>query len=327
MFPRLCTVPGWFDNYLSKPYASVTYLRLQISVFFFLKFFNLLFIYYFYFWLCWVFISVRGLSPAAGGGGHSSSRCAGLSPSRPLLLQSTGSRCAGSAVVAHGPSCSAACGIFPDQGSNPRPLHRQADSQPLCHQGSPNQCLFERPGEGSITVILHHRSRSVEKLTLPSSPSPTPSVLLSSSGWRTVFSTRFCSSSCHFTEAWRFDPSTTFSASLKTGVVGFHAGWIQDKGASGWGPWRKDLLMRSSPGWLSGWADPATAGDHSTPEKTSCPCWHRTAGSFPELRLSFPAQHGPLCRHVSRTWNEATLGAVLPHALCWSSAWYRPLAL
>ena len=34
-------------------------------------------------------------------------------------------------------SCSAACGIFPDQGSNPCPLHWQADSQPLRHQGSP----------------------------------------------------------------------------------------------------------------------------------------------------------------------------------------------
>ena len=29
----------------------------------------------------------------------------------------------GSVIVAHGPSCSAACGIFPDQGSNPCPLH------------------------------------------------------------------------------------------------------------------------------------------------------------------------------------------------------------
>ena len=28
-------------------------------------------------------------------------------------------------------------GIFPDQGSNPCPLHWQADSQPLSHQGSP----------------------------------------------------------------------------------------------------------------------------------------------------------------------------------------------
>ena len=33
-----------------------------------------------------------------------------------------------SVVVAHGLSCSAACGIFPDQGSNLCPLHWQADS-------------------------------------------------------------------------------------------------------------------------------------------------------------------------------------------------------
>ena len=52
-------------------------------------------------------------------------------------LRSTGSRRAGSVVVAHGPSCSTACGIFPDQGSNPCPLHWQADPQPLRHQGSP----------------------------------------------------------------------------------------------------------------------------------------------------------------------------------------------
>ena len=100
--------------------------------------FQILFIYLFiYLWLCWVFISVRGLSPVAASGGHSSSRCAGLSLLRPLLLWSTGSRRTGSVVVAHGPSCSAACGIFPDQGSNPCPLHWQADSQPLRHQGSP----------------------------------------------------------------------------------------------------------------------------------------------------------------------------------------------
>ena len=90
------------------------------------------------FWVCWVFISVRGLSLVAASGGHSSSQCAGLSLSWSLLLQSTGSRSTGSVVVAHGPSCSAACGIFPDQGSNPCPLHWQADSQPLRHQGSPN---------------------------------------------------------------------------------------------------------------------------------------------------------------------------------------------
>ena len=92
--------------------------------FFLFLFFNPTFVYLFIlFWLCWVFVSVRGPSPAAASRGHSSSQCAGLSLSRPLLLRSTGSRHAGSVVVAHGPSCSAACGIFPDQGSNTCPLH------------------------------------------------------------------------------------------------------------------------------------------------------------------------------------------------------------
>ena len=104
-----------------------------------------LFIYLFiYFWLCWVSVSVRGLSLVVASGDHSSSQCAGLSLSRPLLLQSTGSRRAGSAVVAHRLSCSAACGILPDQGSNPCPLHWQADSQPLRHQGSPHPFLTDK---------------------------------------------------------------------------------------------------------------------------------------------------------------------------------------
>ena len=73
-----------------------------------------------YFWLCWVFVSVRGLSLVAASRGHSSLRCAGLYHS--LLLWSTGFRRAGS-VVAHRLSCSVACGIFPDQGLNLCPLH------------------------------------------------------------------------------------------------------------------------------------------------------------------------------------------------------------
>ena len=95
------------------------------------------FFFLIYFWLCWVFVSARGLSLVAASGGHSSSRCAGLSLSRPLPLRSTGSRRAGSAVVAHGPSCSAVRGILPDQGSNPCPPYWQADSQPPRHQGRP----------------------------------------------------------------------------------------------------------------------------------------------------------------------------------------------
>ena len=115
-------------------FISPFFLSLKVANQFFF-FFNLFIIYLFMSVL--VFISVRGLSLVAASGGHPSSRCAGLSLSRPLLLQSTGSRRAGSAIVAHGPSCSAVCGIFPDQGSNPCPLHWQVDSQPLRHQGSP----------------------------------------------------------------------------------------------------------------------------------------------------------------------------------------------
>ena len=116
----------------------------EVGKFFFfnsLLFFFFNFYLFIYLWLCWVFVSVRGLSLVAASGGHSSLQCAGLSLSRPLLLQSTGSRRTGSAIVAHGPSCSAACGIFPDQGSNPCPLHWQSDSQPLRHQGSPGKCF------------------------------------------------------------------------------------------------------------------------------------------------------------------------------------------
>ena len=103
---------------------------------------------FFFFNFIYLFMAVLGLHFCArvyssrGSGGHSSSRCAGLSLSRPLLLRSTGSRRAGSVIVAHGPSCSAACGIFLDQGSNPCPLHWQADSQPLRHQESPLEFIF-----------------------------------------------------------------------------------------------------------------------------------------------------------------------------------------
>ena len=100
------------------------------------------FFFFFNLWLCWVFVSVQELSLVAASGGHSLSPCTGLSLSRPLLLRSTGSRRAGSVIVAQGPSCSVACGTLPDQGSNPCPPHWQADSQPLCHQGSPRSFFY-----------------------------------------------------------------------------------------------------------------------------------------------------------------------------------------
>ena len=41
-------------------------------------------------------------------------------------------------AAVHGLSCSVACGIFLEQGSNLCPLHWQAGSQPLGHRGSPD---------------------------------------------------------------------------------------------------------------------------------------------------------------------------------------------
>ena len=108
-----------------------------------------------------LFIAVRGPLTIAA-----------LSLSRPLLLRSTGSRRAGSAVVAHGPSCSAACGIFPDQGSNPCPLHWQAVSQPLRHQGSPSSwtwvCWIQTPAlfvSGPAPTIPSEKSKPATSVT------------------------------------------------------------------------------------------------------------------------------------------------------------------
>ena len=50
---------------------------------------------FFYFWLYWVFIVARGLSLVAASGGYSSLQRAGFSLQWLLLMQSTGSRCAG----------------------------------------------------------------------------------------------------------------------------------------------------------------------------------------------------------------------------------------
>ena len=54
-------------------------------------FFNL----FIYFWLHWVFVTVRRLSLVVVSGGYSLLRCMGFSLRWLLLLQSMGSRCAG----------------------------------------------------------------------------------------------------------------------------------------------------------------------------------------------------------------------------------------
>ena len=54
-----------------------------------------------------------------------------------LVVVAPGLWITSSIVVAHGFSCSLACGFFLDQGSNPCLLHWQEDSLPLSYQGSP----------------------------------------------------------------------------------------------------------------------------------------------------------------------------------------------
>ena len=81
------------------------------------------FIFAFYLFLCfgflWVFVALRQLSHAAARGCYSSLQCAGLSSQWLPPLHSTGSRPTGLVAVVCGFSCPMACGIFPDQESNP----------------------------------------------------------------------------------------------------------------------------------------------------------------------------------------------------------------
>ena len=53
---------------------------------------------------------------------------------------------AGSVLVVDQLSCFAAYGLFPDEGSNPRPMHWQANSQPM-DQEDLNQWTRRKPQE------------------------------------------------------------------------------------------------------------------------------------------------------------------------------------
>ena len=110
------------------------------------------------------------------------SHCSGFSSCQARSLE-----CAGSGVVVHRLSCPVACGTFPHQGSDPCPLHWQAHSLPLDHQGSPTlSVLRKNPTMGAIilpTFRQYQFSRSVVSDSLQphglqharlSCPSPTP---------------------------------------------------------------------------------------------------------------------------------------------------------
>ena len=150
-------------------------------------------IFLIYLWLCWVF------SLVAESGGYSrcgawTSHCGGFSWSRAWALGWVGfSSCdaAGSVVAAHGLSCSAPCGIFPDQGSNPRLLYQQEDSLPLAE-------LPRKPCDGFWkwiayfielrvkavgTTASHELVRCIQSSMEPSSK-PELAAIIPLCGWR-----------------------------------------------------------------------------------------------------------------------------------------------
>ena len=94
-------------------------------------------IIYLFIWLSRAFVAALRFSLVAASRGYSWLWCTGFSSWWLPLFQSMGFRYTGSVVVAHGCSCSEACGIFPDRGLSPCPLHWQVDSYSLYHQGSP----------------------------------------------------------------------------------------------------------------------------------------------------------------------------------------------
>ena len=86
----------------------------------------------------WGLLQLRCSAPHCGGvsAGARALGHVGSAAAAPRL-QSTGV-----VLEAHGRTCSSACGIFPDQGSNLRLLHWHVDSLSLRHQESTPKALL-----------------------------------------------------------------------------------------------------------------------------------------------------------------------------------------
>ena len=100
-----------------------------------------------YWWPCWAFAEARRLSLAAGRG------CS--------LVAASGFSCCGArrAGFSSPGAQPAVWGIFSDQGSNPRPLHWQGDSQPLHHQWRPKTFIYYMAG--TVPAVLHSSAQLV----------------------------------------------------------------------------------------------------------------------------------------------------------------------
>ena len=77
-------------------------------------------------WLCWAGAALPCSARASHCGGFPCRRAQALGK-QALVAAARRLQSLGSIVVLHGLSCSTACGIFPDQGSNWCPPHCQAD--------------------------------------------------------------------------------------------------------------------------------------------------------------------------------------------------------
>ena len=153
-------IPKSFYNLLLYHPQHRLFLLLDLRFFFFFSFFRILFTFFF---LCWVFIAAQAFSLVVASRGYSLVVIRGLIMEASLVaehrLQGTLASVAvacrlwstGSIAVVHWLSYSA-CGIFPDQGSNPCLLHWQVDSLPI-----------ELPGKSLTWVFcqLHNQSVSI----------------------------------------------------------------------------------------------------------------------------------------------------------------------
>ena len=95
---------------------------------------------------CW-----GDFAPVAGSQGYSHVAEHRLWGTRTSVVAAPGLWSTGSTAVTHGLSCSVACGIFPDQGSN-----RQAYSLRLSHQGrSPLKNIYLCIWLCWVLVVIH----------------------------------------------------------------------------------------------------------------------------------------------------------------------------
>ena len=108
---------------------------LIVLVFVFHKRKSFFFNYIYLFWLCWVLVAGGELSLVVVNGGYSLVVECGFLPAGLLLLQSEALECVlrscGTRL-----SCSTACRVLLNQGSDLHLLHWQVNSLPLIHQGS-----------------------------------------------------------------------------------------------------------------------------------------------------------------------------------------------